>query len=214
MTAFASESGTFDTPNLDPKETLEIQQPVKTESKFEVKFATSSAKIDYDKEYKDDPETEAGIETTIQKGKDGKKITTTKITFYDGKEFDRDVVDIKTEKPQNEIISRGTKIVWHTLDTPSGQIKYWKKMRVWATQYDSHCAGCNDTTAIGMKQGKGVVAVDPEVIKLRSKMYIPGYGEAVAGDVGGAVNGKMIDVGFEDAHTSGWTSHYVDIYLM
>ena len=49
MTAFAAESGTFDAPNLDPKQTLDITQPVITQSKFEEKYATQSAKIEFEK---------------------------------------------------------------------------------------------------------------------------------------------------------------------
>lgn len=216
MTAFAAESGTFETPNLDPKETLVISQPVITETKFEEKYATESAKIEYETEYKDDPEVETGIETVVQKGEDGKKIKTIKITFYDGKEFDRVTIKTETEKPTNEIISRGTKIVWKTLQTPDGEIRYWKKMRVYATHYDANCLGCSGrgNTSIGMKAGKGVIAVDPSVIKMRSNVYIPGYGKAVAGDTGGAIKGNIIDLGFDDAKTSGWSARYVDIYLI
>ena len=109
---------------------------------------------------------------------------------------------------------RGTKIVWKTLDTADGPIQYWKKMRVYATHYDQHCLGCNEWTAIGMRAGKGVIAVDPKVIKMRSKVYIPGYGMAVAGDTGGAIKGNIIDLGFDDAKTAGWSAKFVDIYLL
>lgn len=195
-------------------EVLGITQPIKTQSLFEEKFATDSSKIKFETEYKEDPETEAGIENTLQEGEDGKKIVTTKITYYNGEEFDQDVVDTKIDKPVNKIISKGTKIVWKTLQTPEGEIRYWKKMRVYATHYDSRCPGCNDWTAIGMKAGKGVIAVDPSVIKMRSSVYIPGYGKAVAGDTGGAIKGNIIDLGFDDARTAGWTARYVDIYLL
>lgn len=210
----ASSSNLADNPNTQKPEVLGISQPIKTESRFEEKFATESAEIAFETEYKDDPEIEAGIETTTQEGEDGKKTITTKITFYNGEEFDRDIVDIKTEAPKNKIILRGTKIVWKTLQTPEGEIKYWKKMRVYATHYDSRCPGCNETTAIGMRAGKGVIAVDPKVIKLRSQVYIPGYGKAVAGDTGGAIKGNIIDLGFDDARTAGWRAQYVDIYLL
>jgi 3D (Asp-Asp-Asp) domain-containing protein len=209
-------SASTNDPNLEiqKSEVLGISQPVKTQSLFEEKFATESAKIKFETEYKEDPETEAGIETTVQKGEDGKKIITTKITYYNGEEFDKDVVDTKIEKPISEIISKGTKIVWKTLQTADGEIRYWKKMRVYATHYDSRCLGCNDWTAIGMKAGKGVIAVDPSVIKMRSQVYIPGYGKAVAGDTGGAIKGNIIDLGFDDARTAGWSARYVDIYLL
>ena len=87
-------------------------------------------------------------------------------------------------------------------------------MKVWATHYDSHCLGCDEWTSIGMRQGKGVVAVDPKVIKYRTKLYIPGYGMAIAGDTGGAIKGNIIDLGFEDAKTAGWSARFVDIYLI
>ncbi|MBI2022628.1 G5 domain-containing protein [Candidatus Daviesbacteria bacterium] len=195
-------------------EVLEVSQPIKTESRFEEKLSTESATIEKKTVYKDDPETEAGEERVTEEGEDGKKTTTYKLTFYDGEQIDKEVVAVKTEEPKDKIILRGTKIVWKTLDTPDGQISYWKKMRVYATHYDSRCPGCNDWTAIGMRAGKGVIAVDPKVIKMRSQVYIPGYGVAVAGDTGGAIKGNIIDLGFDDARTAGWTARYIDIYLL
>lgn len=210
----ASSSDLNNNPEASKPEVLGVSQPIKTESRFEEKFSTESAKIKFETEYKDDPEIEAGIETVVNEGEDGEKITTTKITLYNGEEMGRDVVDVKTEKPVNKLISRGTKIVWKTLQTPEGEIRYWKKMRVYAVHYDSKCPGCNEWTAIGMRAGKGVIAVDPKVIKLRSNVYVPGYGKAVAGDTGGSIKGNIIDLGFEDARTAGWSARYVDIYLL
>ena len=52
------------------------------------------------------------------------------------------------------------------------------------------------TTATGIQTGPGVVAVDPSVIPLGTRMTIPGYGEGVAADTGGAVQGNIIDLWF------------------
>jgi 3D (Asp-Asp-Asp) domain-containing protein len=49
-------------------------------------------------------------------------------------------------------------------------------------------------TASGVPVGKGVVAVDPKVIPLGTKLYVPGYGKSVAADVGWAIKGKIIDL--------------------
>lgn len=49
-------------------------------------------------------------------------------------------------------------------------------------------------TATGMKPQVGVVAVDPKIIPLGTKLYVEGYGEAIAGDTGGAIKGKRIDL--------------------
>src|SRR6185437_16210397 len=51
-------------------------------------------------------------------------------------------------------------------------------------------------TATGLPVGWGVVAVDPAVIPLGTRMTVPGYGEAVAADVGSAVKGYDIDLWF------------------
>jgi 3D (Asp-Asp-Asp) domain-containing protein/peptidoglycan hydrolase CwlO-like protein len=50
------------------------------------------------------------------------------------------------------------------------------------------------TTATGIPVGWGVVAVDPAVIPLGTRMFVPGYGEGVAADTGSSVRGAMIDV--------------------
>jgi 3D (Asp-Asp-Asp) domain-containing protein len=50
------------------------------------------------------------------------------------------------------------------------------------------------TTATGLPVGPGIVAVDPTVIPLGTRMTIPGYGEGVAADTGGGVKGARIDV--------------------
>ncbi len=198
-----------------PTETLPINQPVTTESSFTEKLQEETESILKKVIYQDDPETEAGEEKVLEEGEDGKKTKILKITYSkDGEEYSREIVSVETTPPKDKKISRGTKIVWKTLDTPDGEIKYWKKMRVYATHYDSHCPGCDEWTAIGMRQGKGVIAVDPKVIPMRSKLYIPGYGMAVAGDTGGAIKGNIIDLGFDDAKTAGWYAHFINIYLL
>jgi Uncharacterized protein conserved in bacteria len=47
-----------------------------------------------------------------------------------------------------------------------------------------------------------VIAVDPRVIPLGSKVYIPGYGTAIARDTGGAIKGRIIDVHFKSHRTA------------
>src|SRR5262249_51640440 len=51
-------------------------------------------------------------------------------------------------------------------------------------------------TATGMAVGYGVVAVDPSVIPLGTRLSIPGYGEGVAADVGAGIQGASIDLWF------------------
>lgn len=189
-------------------------QPIKTESRFEIKLIEDVTVLPKKTVYKDNPEVEAGVDEVLEEGEDGKKTKIIAITYYEGKEYNREVTATENIPAKDKIISRGTKIVWRSLDTADGEIRYWKKIRVWATHYDSRCLGCNDWTAIGMRAGKGVIAVDPKVIKMRSRVYVPGYGLAVAGDTGGAIKGNIIDLGFDDARTADWSARFVDIYLL
>jgi len=193
---------------------IQTTQPVTTESRFSEKLEEQTQTIPKKTVYKDDPEIEAGLETVLDEGEDGKITKIVKVTWYEGEEYSREIASEINTPSKDKIISRGTKIIWKILDSPDGEIKYWKKMRVYATHYDSRCPGCNEWTAIGMRAGKGVIAVDPKVIKLRSKVYIPGYGVAVAGDTGGAIKGNIIDLGFDDARTAGWSARFIDIYLL
>lgn len=193
---------------------LSASQPIVTESRFTSKLEEEIETLPKKTIYQDDPETEAGIDKVLDEGANGKKVEIIKITFFEGEEYEREIVSVETIPAQDKKILRGTKIIWKTLDSPDGQIKYWKKIRVYATHYDSRCPGCNEWTAIGMRAGKGVIAVDPKVIPLRSKIYIPGYGMAVAGDTGGAIKGNIIDLGFDDARTAGWSAKFIDIYLL
>ncbi len=66
-----------------------------------------------------------------------------------------------------------------------------------ATAYSAYDSGCGHYTASGTLLRHGVIAVDPSFIPLGTRVYIPGYGEAVAEDTGGAIVGNIIDVAFD-----------------
>jgi 3D (Asp-Asp-Asp) domain-containing protein len=69
-------------------------------------------------------------------------------------------------------------------------------------------------TATGIPVGWGVVAVDPALIPLGTRMTIPGYGEGVAADTGSAVRGAMIDLWFPTlAQALAWGRRTVTITL-
>ena len=69
-------------------------------------------------------------------------------------------------------------------------------------------------TATGAPVGYGVVAVDPSVIPLGTRMTIPGYGEGVAADTGGAIQGAVIDLWFPSAaDAANWGRRTVTITL-
>ncbi|MDQ7828594.1 MAG: 3D domain-containing protein [Armatimonadota bacterium] len=79
-----------------------------------------------------------------------------------------------------------------------GAFAGYEYLDVVATAYAPwHGKGVDGTTAIGLRAGYGVVAVDPRVIPLRSRLYIEGYGYAIAGDTGGRIKGLRVDLGFD-----------------
>jgi 3D (Asp-Asp-Asp) domain-containing protein len=70
------------------------------------------------------------------------------------------------------------------------------------------------STATGIPVGEGVVAVDPAVIPLGTRMFVPGYGEGVAADTGSAVRGNVIDLWFSScAEALEWGRRTVTITL-
>jgi len=73
------------------------------------------------------------------------------------------------------------------------------------------CYDLPGRTATGMPVGQGVVAVDPSVIPLGTRMYVPGYGNGVAADVGGGIRGRIIDLWMPRAQCLSWGRRTVTI---
>ena len=72
-----------------------------------------------------------------------------------------------------------------------------------------------NVTAIGTKIRRGVIAVDPRVIPLRTRVYVEGYGFATAEDTGGAIKGNKIDVVMDTkAQSRNWGVRNVKIYIL
>ncbi|QBP39913.1 LysM peptidoglycan-binding and 3D domain-containing protein [Paenisporosarcina antarctica] len=94
-----------------------------------------------------------------------------------------------------------------------------KEMTVTATAYTAYCAGCSGTTYTGIdlrsNPNQKVIAVDPSVIPLGSRVWVEGYGEAIAGDIGGAIKGNIIDVFMADQQDAlNWGRQTVNIKIL
>lgn len=98
---------------------------------------------------------------------------------------EQSTVEIVEEPPQNVV------------ETSQGLVEYTQVMGMEATAYLPTDGSGEGITAMGIPATYGIVAVDPEVIPLGSRVYIPGYGEALAADTGGAIYGYRIDLCME-----------------
>lgn len=147
----------------------------------------------------------------VQEGKSGLKEVQLKITYEDGVEKAREVVGEKVlKKSTNEIIEKGTAKLLVT--SRGGEPRRYKDVIImeasaYTDDYESTGKNPGDKyfgiTRSGTKVRPGVVAVDPRVIPLGSKLYIESmdrtasYGNASAEDTGGAIKGNKIDLFFE-----------------
>ncbi len=208
----SSTSGTIDQVSLSF-----LRQPtpiLATESKFTEQVESWEESIDFSTVYVKDDSYELGTEVITREGSPGKKRVIQTTVTYDGEDYSTSIEEDILIEAENQVIVQGTKIVLRTIESEYGNLTYSQTFsNMWATSYDSTCSGCSTTTATGMKQGYGVVAVDPTVIPLYSKVFVPGYGIALVGDVGGSIKGNRIDLGY-DSLGGQWKAHSVDVYLL
>lgn len=199
--------------NIIAKENVTSEFNLSTDTRFSEKIRTKKTAIAFKTVYEEDKDLEVGKQTTKQEGEEGLKEEDIKTLYYDGKFYSEEIADTRVLQPKNKIIAKGTKELLKTIETEAGKLTSYGSLRVWATSYDKNCLGCNEWTATGRRLEKGIIAVDPKVIPLHTKMYIPGYGVGVAEDVGGGIKGNKIDLGFYLLDGS-WSSRWVEIYFI
>ena len=151
------------------------------------------------------------LQKTIMK----RKVKNIKTIFYDGQEKERQILkEWETNKTIYRLI---------TLDN-EGQVdriydlSRCKKIKMIATAYypgDPLAWKDGTETFLGHKMQRGIVAVDPKVIPLRTRVYVPGYGYGFAGDTGSAIKGKRIDLGVNNAkEEKSWMHKPVVVYIL
>lgn len=138
-----------------------------------------------------------GMTKQSKPGVPGKKLVSYQVKYKNGDEVSRKVISSKVvSKPVSRVVQIGSRGRY----TSRGEYKTHRVVKMSASAYDPGPRSCGKRatgrTAMGLRAGYGVVAVDPKVIPLGSKLYIEGYGFAVAGDTGGAIKGRRIDLGF------------------
>ncbi|EEP3909711.1 DUF348 domain-containing protein [Listeria monocytogenes] len=206
--------------NLKEKMTVEVTY---VNSKAEKK----NEQVKFETVYKEDDSLNKGVEKVVQEGKNGEKVVEYKVTFENGKEKKRDVIkENVTSKKTDKVVVRGMKekvvatpvsnvstpstTSSSSSSTPSGGKTY----RMESTAYSG-----GGTTAYGINlsanPGLKVIAVDPRIIPLGSKVWVEGYGEAIAGDTGGAIKGNIVDVYFpNESQCYSWGRRMVTVKVL
>lgn len=149
-----------------------------------------------------EPHLAKGEQRIVREGREGILETRVLLTFENGELAHRQVISTEvTLEPVAEIIGEGTREPAAVLETATGVYRYVDVLDMEATAYypgpESTGEWADGYTFTGVRAGKGVVAVDPAIIPLGTRLYVPGYGEAIAADIGGAIKGYRIDLGFE-----------------
>ena len=173
-----------------------------SEEEMEVPFGTQVI---------NDVEMAFGTKKVEKEGVKGKDIVTYENITRPGREQKIELDRRRVAEPVNEIVRQG---VAQSILTPDGYVKYKKKIYGEATAY-TWGGGATGYTSVGLWPKRGIVAVDPRVIPYYTKLYIPGYGMAIAGDTGGAIVGTRIDLFMDSLHECyQWGRRGVEIYIL
>lgn len=157
-----------------------------------------------------DPSLLRGQQNLVREGVPGEGERLVKVVCEDDKEVSREtVLERVVRPPVSKVVAYGTRA---TVSRGGNTLRFRRAFDARATAY-SFSAGSR--TATGHRVRPGVVAVDPQVIPLGSRLYIDGYGYGTALDVGGAIKGERVDVFFPtEAECRRWGVRRVRVYVL
>ncbi|MFY9218861.1 MAG: ubiquitin-like domain-containing protein [Tepidanaerobacteraceae bacterium] len=149
-----------------------------------------------------------GEKKVIQDGEEGQEEVTTIEILENGKVVSTTTESKVIKAPKPKIVLTGTVQV---ASRGGVDFSYIEKKRMLATAY-THTG---NRTATGTMRRVGVVAVDPKVIPLGTRLYIDGYGFARAEDTGGAIKGDKIDLFLDTSEeTKRFGRRWVTVYIL
>ena len=135
--------------------------------------------------------------TVMRHGRNGLKRITYRAKLVDGKETERTTVSEEmVREPVPEVVVARNPAGLKSRGAYIGK----REFLMVCTAYDPGPGSCgkwaDGITCNGKRAGYGIIAVDPKVIPLGTKLHVPGYGYGVAADVGGAIKGNRLDLGY------------------
>lgn len=185
-----------------------------------VKTLTQNVSIDFKTIIKSNGSMANNKQATIQNGVKGQKQILTNVTYENGKEVSKKTLSEKIiKKSIDKIIVQGTYPVV-PLSRGGDMMAYSRIIKVKATAYSAvHGIGKTYTSsgrkAVRNSDSYSTIAVDPNVIPIGTKLFVEGYGFAVAADTGTAIKGNAIDVFFDTRRESSkWAVKYVNVYVL
>ncbi len=187
-----------------------VQAPLKVEViRVTTKDSEEIHEIPYSIVREDDENMARGLRRITQRGEPGKESVLTRITYENGKEVSREIVDKEVIKePREQLVAMGTV---QSYSRGSDNFRFKKAVEVVATGY-THTG---NPTFTGVYPKVGTIAVDPKVIPLGTKLFIEGYGNAIAQDTGGYIQGNRIDLFFESREKAlTWGRRKVKAYII
>lgn len=151
----------------------------------------------------------SGIVRVINNGKEGLEKKIWEIVYKNGKEAERILLaSTVIEEPVDRVVRVGT---MRTVTRGGNTIRFSRAYDMVATAYTY----TGNRTATGVNPHVGVVAVDPSVIPMGSRLYVEGYGYCTAMDKGRAIRGNRIDVFLESrSQALSWGRRTVKVYLL
>ena len=160
-----------------------------------------------------DPTLEKGMEAVVEAGVNGKKLAQVRQLYEDGKETGFEIITEKVlVEPKSEVLRVGTR---DANDPNRGTVRFKSKMIMEATAYTPFDDGQSGITFSGIPAKHGIIAVDPRVIPLGTRVFIPGYGTALAADTGSAIKGDKIDLCIEDYNAAiRFGRRNVEVYIL
>lgn len=190
-----------------------------TTAKETVSFSLDFKPYGIKQEYS--PDLKAGETQVKQAGQPGVTIITERNLAFSNNESRTTIsAPIEISQPTDQITLVSNQSGSFTLTTDIGDLEYWKVMEMYTTSYspcNSGIDGCSYGTASGLPAGYGVVAVTRSVFNVLNgtEVFIPGYGKAVIGDIGGGFpDGRpWIDLGYADENYVGWYGYHTVYFL-